>query len=36
MLDLSQLAYPAYYCLANGALAVLIYRRRAAWPQKVP
>jgi hypothetical protein len=36
MLDLSLLAYPAYYCLANGALAVLIYRRRAACPQKVP
>jgi hypothetical protein len=30
MLDLSLIAYPAYYCLANAALAILIYRRRAA------
>ncbi len=28
--DLSLLAYPAYYCLANGAIAVLIHRRRRA------
>lgn len=31
MLDLSLIAYPAYYCLANAALAILIYRRRAAF-----
>jgi hypothetical protein len=36
MFDLSLLAYPAYYCLANGALAILIYRQRAAGSQKVP
>jgi hypothetical protein len=36
MLDLSLLAYPAYYCLANGALAILIYRQRAECSQKVP
>ncbi len=36
MFDLSLLAYPAYYCLANGALAILIYRQRAACSQKVP
>jgi len=36
MLDLSLLAYPAYYCLANGALAILIHRRRAAGREKVP
>jgi hypothetical protein len=27
-LDPSLLLYPAYYCLANGALAVLIHHRR--------
>jgi len=26
--DLSLLLYPAYYCLANGAAAILIHRRR--------
>jgi len=36
MLDLSLVAYPAYYCLANGGLAILIYRRRVALPAKVP
>ncbi len=35
MLDLSLIAYPAYYCLANAALAILIYRRRAAF-RKIP
>jgi hypothetical protein len=29
-LDPSLLLYPAYYCLANGAIALLIIRRRAA------
>jgi hypothetical protein len=29
-LDTSLLLYPAYYCLANGAIALLIVRRRAA------
>jgi len=28
-LDLSLLLYPVYYCLANGAIAVLIHRRRS-------
>jgi len=28
-LDLSLLLYPAYYCVANGALAVLIHHRRS-------
>ena len=27
--DLSLLLYPVYYCLGNGAIAVLIYHRRA-------
>jgi hypothetical protein len=26
----SLLIYPAYYCLVNGAIALLIYQRRAA------
>jgi len=30
-LDPSLLLYPAYYCLANGALALLIVGRRAAY-----
>jgi hypothetical protein len=30
MLDLSLILYPAYYCLVNGATALLIQRRRAA------
>ena len=29
LLDTSLLLYPVYYCLANGALAVLIYYRRS-------
>jgi hypothetical protein len=28
VLDVSLLLYPTYYCLANGAIAVLIARRR--------
>jgi hypothetical protein len=28
--DVSLLCYPVYFCLVNGALAVLIHRRRAA------
>jgi hypothetical protein len=28
--DLSLLLYPAYYCLANGAMAALIHRRRTS------
>ena len=28
--DLSLLLYPVYYCLANGAIALLIVTRRAA------
>ena len=28
--DLSLLLYPVYYCLVNGAIALLIYHRRAA------
>jgi hypothetical protein len=27
--DLSLLAYPVYYCLVNGAIALLIHQRRA-------
>ena len=29
MLDISLLLYPAYYCLVNAAMAILIYRQRA-------
>jgi hypothetical protein len=29
-IDLSLLLYPVYYCLVNGALAVLILQRRRA------
>jgi hypothetical protein len=29
MPDIALLLYPAYYCLVNGATAILIYRRRA-------
>jgi hypothetical protein len=29
-LDVSLILYPAYYCVANGAMAILIHRRRAA------
>jgi hypothetical protein len=29
-LDVSLLLYPVYYCLANGALALLILARRSA------
>jgi len=36
MFDLSLLVYPAYYCLANAALAIFIYTRRAACPRKLP
>jgi hypothetical protein len=27
--NVSLLVYPAYYCLVNGAIALLIYQRRA-------
>jgi hypothetical protein len=30
MVDVSLLAYPVYYCLINGAIALLIHQRRAA------
>ena len=30
MADVSLLLYPVYYCVANGAMAVFIHRRRAA------
>jgi hypothetical protein len=30
MVDVSLLAYPVYYCLVNGAIALLIHQRRAA------
>jgi hypothetical protein len=29
MVDVSLLAYPIYYCVVNGAIALLIYHRRA-------
>ena len=32
--DPSLLLYPAYYCLANGAMAALIHRRRASLQRK--
>ena len=37
-LDISLLLYPVYYCLANGAIAVLIHHRRRvlAGPRRTP
>ena len=37
-LDLSLLLYPVYYCLVNGAIALLIHYRRLAlrWPASSP
>ena len=34
--DVSLLLYPVYYCLANGAIALLIHRRRAVLAAPVP
>jgi hypothetical protein len=36
MLDVSLLMYPIYYCLVNGAIALLIYERRRALRGSAP
>ena len=35
-LDVSLLLCPVYYCLVNGAIALLIWSRRRARPRVVP
>jgi hypothetical protein len=36
VLDVSLLVYPTYYCLVNGAIALLIARRRRTQPPPFP